>query len=124
MGDSIAREERTRHGAMKSVSIPLEPHYVFSIFFSYADYSYNVKFLFFSPLNLREAIHATTWPSPDPSLPPIYVPAGAKYAYLFTWGSVSMFVFYSDFCRVPYSVLMMHRRKDLWGPDGISFSSE
>ncbi|KAJ6557403.1 cytochrome P450 [Mycena vulgaris] len=39
-----------------------------------------------------ESINATTWPSPDPNEKPIYIPAGTQ---------------------VPYSVLMMHRRKDL-----------
>ncbi|KAE9407488.1 cytochrome P450 [Gymnopus androsaceus JB14] len=55
------------------------------------------------PFNIRQSVHAATWPSPDPSLPPIYVPAGAK---------------------VPYSVLMMHRRKDLWGPDAEVFDPD
>ncbi|KAJ7166773.1 cytochrome P450 monooxygenase pc-1 [Mycena filopes] len=48
------------------------------------------------PFNMRESINATTWPSPDPTHKPIYIPAGTK---------------------VPYSVYMMHRRVDLWGLD-------
>ncbi|KAJ7872727.1 cytochrome P450 monooxygenase pc-1 [Mycena leptocephala] len=52
------------------------------------------------PFNVRETIKATTWPSPTPGEKPIYIPAGVK---------------------VPYSVMMMQRRTDLWGPDGISF---
>ncbi|KAJ7464337.1 cytochrome P450 monooxygenase pc-1 [Mycena latifolia] len=55
------------------------------------------------PFNVRECVNATTWPSPDPNEKPIYVPAGAK---------------------IPYSVFMMHRRKDLWGPDAEEFSPE
>ncbi|KIK67201.1 hypothetical protein GYMLUDRAFT_37268 [Collybiopsis luxurians FD-317 M1] len=55
------------------------------------------------PFNVRECIHATTWPSPDPTQPPLYIPAGAK---------------------VPYSVFMMHRRKDLWGPDAEVFDPD
>ncbi|KAJ6590254.1 cytochrome P450 [Mycena sp. CBHHK59/15] len=50
-----------------------------------------------------ESIHATTWPSPDPHDKPIYIPARVK---------------------IPYSVFMMHRRKDLWGPDAEEFSPE
>ncbi|KAG7088514.1 hypothetical protein E1B28_012498 [Marasmius oreades] len=50
------------------------------------------------PFNIRESINATTWPSPEPGKLPFYIPAGSK---------------------VPYSVFLMHRRKDLWGPDGM-----
>ncbi|THU98298.1 cytochrome P450 [Dendrothele bispora CBS 962.96] len=52
------------------------------------------------PFNIRESIHETTWPSPDPTKEPLYVPAGTKTAY---------------------SVFMMHRRPDLWGPDAEEF---
>ncbi|KAF5393251.1 hypothetical protein D9757_000767 [Collybiopsis confluens] len=55
------------------------------------------------PFNVRESVHATTWPSPDPAQPPLYIPAGVK---------------------VPYSVFMMHRRKDLWGPDAEVFDPD
>ncbi|KAF7365298.1 hypothetical protein MVEN_00401600 [Mycena venus] len=55
------------------------------------------------PFNVRECINATTWPSPDPNEKPIYIPAGAQ---------------------VPYSVLLMHRRKDLWGPDAEEFDPD
>ncbi|KAJ7131724.1 cytochrome P450 monooxygenase pc-1 [Mycena crocata] len=53
------------------------------------------------PFNVRENIDETILPSPDPNAAPIYVPAGSK---------------------VSYSVFMMHRRKDLWGPDAEEFS--
>ncbi|KAG6826535.1 hypothetical protein H0H92_015433 [Tricholoma furcatifolium] len=54
-------------------------------------------------INGRENINATTWPSPDPTQKPIYIPAGTK---------------------VPYSVFLMHRRKDLWGPDAEEFDPD
>jgi cytochrome P450 len=49
----------------------------------------------------RESLRATTWPHPDPTQKPYYIPAGTKVAY---------------------TVFMMHRRKDLWGPDGMCSS--
>ncbi|KAJ7227885.1 cytochrome P450 monooxygenase pc-3 [Mycena haematopus] len=55
------------------------------------------------PFNVRENIKATVWPSPDPNEKPLYIPAGSK---------------------LPYSVFMMHRRKDLWGPDAEEFSPD
>ncbi|KAF8143747.1 cytochrome P450 [Mycena galopus ATCC 62051] len=50
-----------------------------------------------------QCINATTWPSPDPNEKPIYIPAGTQ---------------------IPYSVLLMHRRKDLWGPDAEEFDPD
>ncbi|KAF8217153.1 CYP63 cytochrome P450 monooxygenase-like protein [Mycena galopus ATCC 62051] len=55
------------------------------------------------PFNVRENINATVWPSPDPNEKSLYIPAGSK---------------------IPYSVFMMHRRKDLWGPDAEEFSPD
>ncbi|PFH46977.1 hypothetical protein AMATHDRAFT_198725 [Amanita thiersii Skay4041] len=55
------------------------------------------------PFNIRESINATTWPNPDPSQKPYYIPAGTKTAY---------------------SVFMMHRRTDLWGPDAEEFDPD
>ncbi|KAJ7115327.1 cytochrome P450 monooxygenase pc-1 [Mycena epipterygia] len=55
------------------------------------------------PFNVRETVKATTWPSPDPGEKPIYIPAGAK---------------------VPYSVMIMQRRTDLWGPDANEFDPD
>jgi hypothetical protein len=51
----------------------------------------------FRPWNLRSTHKATLWPSKDPNGKPLYIPANTK---------------------TPYSVFIMHRRKDLWGPDG------
>ncbi|TFK68747.1 cytochrome P450 [Pluteus cervinus] len=55
------------------------------------------------PFNVRECVSGTLWPSPDPNEKPMYLPAGTK---------------------TPYSVLMMHRRKDLWGPDADIFDPD
>ncbi|KAF7969163.1 hypothetical protein HWV62_28216 [Athelia sp. TMB] len=55
------------------------------------------------PFNARQAIHETTWPSPDPAEKPIYIPAGAT---------------------TMYSVFMMHRRTDVWGPDALKFDPD
>ncbi|KAF4568490.1 hypothetical protein EYR36_010502 [Pleurotus pulmonarius] len=53
------------------------------------------------PFNVRTSIEPTVWPSPDPNEKPIYIPAKTKMSY---------------------SVMLMHRRKDLWGPDGMDLS--
>ncbi|KAJ6568864.1 cytochrome P450 [Mycena capillaripes] len=55
------------------------------------------------PFNVRETVKATTWPSPIPGEKPIYIPAGVK---------------------VPYSVMIMQRRTDLWGPDANEFDPD
>ncbi|KAK1231185.1 hypothetical protein PQX77_005711 [Marasmius sp. AFHP31] len=55
------------------------------------------------PFNVRESVKATTLASPEPGKQPIYVPAGSK---------------------LPYSVFLMHRRKDLWGPDADNFDPD
>ncbi|KAJ7183187.1 cytochrome P450 [Mycena filopes] len=55
------------------------------------------------PFNVRETVKATTWPSPDPTQKPIYIPAGVK---------------------VPYSVMIMQRRTELWGPDAAEFDPD
>ncbi|KAF9481093.1 cytochrome P450 [Pholiota conissans] len=55
------------------------------------------------PFNIRESIHDTTWAAVDPTEKPYFIPAGTKTAY---------------------SVFMMHRRKDLWGPDAEEFDPD
>jgi Cytochrome P450 len=55
------------------------------------------------PFNIRESINETTWASPDPTQKPLYIPAGTKTSY---------------------SVFLMHRRKDLWGPDAEEFDPD
>ena len=49
------------------------------------------------PFNSRASIAPMTWKNVDPTKPDWYVPPRS---------------------RCLYSVLVMHRRKDLWGPDG------
>ncbi|KAF8547417.1 cytochrome P450 [Imleria badia] len=55
------------------------------------------------PFNVRQSVKATTLSSPDPSEKPYYVPANTQ---------------------ITYSVLIMHRRKDLWGPDADEFDPD
>ncbi|KAJ7066916.1 cytochrome P450 [Mycena amicta] len=57
------------------------------------------------PNNQRQSTRATTWPSPDPAKDarPIYVPAGT---------------------RCMYSVLLLHRLPELWGPDAEEFDPD
>ncbi|KAF9526181.1 cytochrome P450 monooxygenase pc-1 [Crepidotus variabilis] len=55
------------------------------------------------PFNIRESINATTLPSEDAQEKPYYLPAGS---------------------RIGYSVFLMHRRKDLWGPDAEEFDPD
>ncbi|KAI0786162.1 cytochrome P450 monooxygenase pc-2 [Abortiporus biennis] len=52
------------------------------------------------PFNVRFATEDTLLPNPDPNGKPIFVPAQTP---------------------VSYSVLLMHRRKDYWGPDADEF---
>jgi len=55
------------------------------------------------PFNVRETVNATTWISEDPNEKPYFIPAGTRTAY---------------------SVFMMQRRKDLWGPDAEEFDPD
>ncbi|KAM5540778.1 hypothetical protein V8D89_005422 [Ganoderma adspersum] len=55
------------------------------------------------PLNSRCSIEAMTWKSTKPRQPDFYIPPNT---------------------RCTYSVLVMHRRKDLWGPDALMFDPE
>ncbi|KAG1903106.1 cytochrome P450 [Suillus fuscotomentosus] len=50
-----------------------------------------------------ETVHDTTWTSPEPGKKPLFVPAGVM---------------------VVYSVFLMHRRTDLWGPDALEFDPD
>ncbi|KAH7927164.1 cytochrome P450 [Leucogyrophana mollusca] len=52
------------------------------------------------PFDVRESVKDTTWPSSNPEEKPYFLPAGT---------------------RITYSVLLMHRRTDLWGPDALEF---
>ncbi|KAG2105766.1 cytochrome P450 [Suillus discolor] len=55
------------------------------------------------PFDVREAVHDTTWTSPEPGKKPLFVPGGVV---------------------VIYSVFLMHRRTDLWGPDALEFDPD
>ncbi|KAJ7839256.1 cytochrome P450 monooxygenase pc-2 [Mycena olivaceomarginata] len=55
------------------------------------------------PLDTRTSKNATTWPATIPGGRPFYVPAKTK---------------------VIYSVFLMHRRTDLWGPDALKFDPD
>ncbi|XP_006460417.1 cytochrome P450 [Agaricus bisporus var. bisporus H97] len=55
------------------------------------------------PFNTRASNKATLWPSHKPGGKPYYIPANT---------------------RTPYSVFVMHRRKDLWGPDALEFDPD
>ncbi|KAF7299062.1 hypothetical protein MIND_00854500 [Mycena indigotica] len=56
------------------------------------------------PFNVRESINETTWPSPDPTQKPIYIPAKTQ--------QVSPWI--SNFCVI----------NDLWGPDAEEFDPD
>jgi cytochrome P450 len=55
------------------------------------------------PFNSRRTVVPAIWPSKTPGEAPFYIPAGT---------------------RAMYSVLLMHRRADLWGPDAAVFDPE
>ncbi|KAJ2929607.1 hypothetical protein H1R20_g7493, partial [Candolleomyces eurysporus] len=55
------------------------------------------------PFNVRQSVNETIWPSPVPSEKPLYIPPKTS---------------------VVYSVFLMHRRKDLWGPDAEEFDPD
>ncbi|KAG1809091.1 cytochrome P450 [Suillus subaureus] len=55
------------------------------------------------PFNVRESVKASTLPATSPLDKPIYVPPKTS---------------------VSYSVFLMHRRKDLWGPDADEFDPD
>jgi len=55
------------------------------------------------PFNIRESVNDSTWASEDPTQKPYFIPAGT---------------------RTGYSVFMMQRRKDLWGPDAEEFDPD
>ncbi|KAI6168973.1 cytochrome P450 [Pisolithus thermaeus] len=54
------------------------------------------------PLNVRTSTEAVVWPGVNGG-PPIYIPPNTQ---------------------VPFSVILMHRRKDLWGPDADIFDPD
>ncbi|KAG1751877.1 cytochrome P450 [Suillus lakei] len=55
------------------------------------------------PFDVRENIRDTTWISPEPGKKPLFIPQGTMLSY---------------------SVFLMHRRTDLWGPDALEFDPD
>ncbi|EIW84467.1 cytochrome P450 monooxygenase pc-3 [Coniophora puteana RWD-64-598 SS2] len=55
------------------------------------------------PMNLRQTTEDTTLPSPDPERMPLFIPKNTM---------------------ITYSVALMHRRHDLWGPDADEFDPD
>ncbi|KAG2355525.1 cytochrome P450 [Suillus spraguei] len=56
-----------------------------------------------SPTSFRESVRDTTLTSPEYGKKPLFIPRGIT---------------------VSYSVLLMHRRTDLWGPDALEFDPD
>lgn len=76
--------------------------------------------MFSSPVDSRAAINATTLSNKTPGAKPWYVPARTTYVFehSFTRSLVLTIHIYICTCRCIYSLFVMHRRTDLWGPDG------
>ncbi|KAG1809092.1 cytochrome P450 [Suillus subaureus] len=55
------------------------------------------------PFDVRENIQDTTWTSPEHGKKPLFIPQGTMLSY---------------------SVFLMHRRIDLWGPDALEFDPD
>ncbi|EMD40892.1 hypothetical protein CERSUDRAFT_111473 [Gelatoporia subvermispora B] len=55
------------------------------------------------PINVRYSVNETTIPNPDPAGGPLYIPANTA---------------------VTYSVFVMHRRPEYWGPDAEQFDPD
>ena len=67
----------------------------------------------------------TTWSPIKSGGKPFYIPANTRFAFLYiTYISFRLAFVHTTFHRnnrIAYSVYAMHRRVDLWGPDGQFF---
>lgn len=65
--------------------------------------------------NMKKPVNATVFPSKNTEQPDIFVPAGIESVQV---RSLALDGSTDYVASISYSVSLMHRRKDLWGPDG------
>ncbi|KAJ7208982.1 cytochrome P450 monooxygenase pc-3 [Mycena pura] len=92
--------DRLRHEILSTVGSSKMPTYDDLRSMKYLRAFINETLRLYPPVAAK---NATTWPPTNPGDKPLYVPAKAR-------------------CR--YSVFVMHRRTDLWGPDALKFDPD
>ncbi|TFY82265.1 hypothetical protein EWM64_g1746 [Hericium alpestre] len=70
------------------------------------------------PFNIRRSSEPTLWPAKEPGGKPFYIPPQTKHVIQIMGLQIASN--YRTF-RCAYSVMLMHRRTDLWGPDAAEF---